>query len=1370
MRFSVRPAVSLALCGLLAATIGLVPALTVPAAAATPVSSVDFEDESTGEWVANGSPVLDYVTDGTVLSITRAADYEGIALGGVFTGGETYTFSMKARLEDGAADAGVRFVATDDSTTWDWVGNTTVTDGEWTTVTGQYTFPAGDASGWKVFIGSANADPDEPYALLIDDVTVVHEDGSGGGDPDPEPCELETVEIAAFAFDAGIEPWSGRGASVEHNAAEGDAAAGSIEVTGRTANWNGAQLDVTSLVTEGTYTVTSSVKLVDSADDGAELNMGMQTPGADNEYPWVGNRTTVTAGEWVELSGQYTVDGSTPPSVLYFESGGSLADFLVDDVTITQESSCDGGGDGPPPGTIAFSTDFENGGLDGWEFRDNGADVPAGAPTPGVELSTAYAQSPDHSAAVVNRTSQGHGIRIEVTELLETGTQYEVTASFRFADGEEPGDIWMSLQNGESTFSTLGQFSGMSNSGWVTVTGEFTMPSVADGDQAWVYFETAYDGGAAGNTSTFYVDDISAVVPEPPVVQDLTPLKDTVPFPMGVAIDSRETVGAPAELLLKHFDQITPENFMKPEAWYDADGNWAPNSSEIDALMDFAQDNDLGLYGHVLVWHSQTPDFFFQHDDGTWLDGDVPADRELLRSRMEEHIDNVAEYLSAWGEFGGDNPVVAFDVVNEVIDDSAAYADGMRRSYWYQILGETFVDDAFHFAEQAFNVDHAAPASDRPVTLFINDYNTEQSGKRGRYLGLIQRLLTRGAPIDGIGHQFHVNLSLPVSNLEQAIVDAQALGLIQAVTELDVTTGVPESEAKFIDQGYYYRDAFEIFRTYADDLYCATVWGLIDSRSWRDDNGGPLVFDDGFQAKPAYYGIVNGDGGTAPLPPRLRTANVFSGSVALDGEATASPVWERLPLLPLEGHGDFQFRWAEDHLTVFVTVADSTADASDGLEFTVGTTEYAFGRGGSGDVDGVVTETSAGYDAVVHLPLAAAAEGDTVEFDARIVDGADSYGWNTPGVTGTLTLVEELSYTEVPETEDAPVIDGDKESLWSSASSVETLKEVSGTGGAIGTFYTLWKDSTLYIYAEIADDVIDVSGSDPWIQDSVEIYVDGGNFKNGAYRYDDTQIRINAENVVSFGTGDETFQANRVDSATSPIDGGYAVEAAISLLEYGGEGTFHGIDVQVNDATAGARDAIRNWADPTGAGYQSTARWGVAQLVAGEDGKPGNGGGSSGGSNGGGNPGGGPGNGNGAPPFLNEDGVLELPNGKLVAPGSARPGQRITLGVGTQHSGMSTSTVMYSEPTLIGTGMVSPEGTLSVTIPVSTTPGEHTIAVYDTEGNVLGWAPISIVAADGGLSDTGAPGFQNHVAIALLLLLAGGAMVLSARRRGATVR
>ncbi len=91
--------------------------------------------------------------------------------------------------------------------------------------------------------------------------------------------------------------------------------------------------------------------------------------------------------------------------------------------------------------------------------------------------------------------------------------------------------------------------------------------------------------------------------------------------------------------------------------------------------MDFAQANGIRVYGHTLVWHSQTPAWFFQHDDGTPLTTS-DADKTLLRSRLHDHIFNVAQTLSdLYGPFGSaTNPLVAFDVVNEVISDGTTEA------------------------------------------------------------------------------------------------------------------------------------------------------------------------------------------------------------------------------------------------------------------------------------------------------------------------------------------------------------------------------------------------------------------------------------------------------------------------------------------------------------------------------------------------------------------------------------------------------------------------------------------------------------------------------------------------------------------------
>src|SRR4029078_6425473 len=146
------------------------------------------------------------------------------------------------------------------------------------------------------------------------------------------------------------------------------------------------------------------------------------------------------------------------------------------------------------------------------------------------------------------------------------------------------------------------------------------------------------------------------------------------------------------------------------------------------------------------------------------------------------------------------------------------------------------------------------------------------------------------------------------------------------------------------------------------------------------------------------------------------------------------------------------------------------------------------------------------------------------------------------------------SYLEVTQAAAAPVIDGTVDAGWADAGSVSTDKQVNGTGGAAADVRTLWKDQTLYVLAEVTDPIVDLTGSDPWTKDSVELYVDGGNVKNAPYRFDATQIRINADTGVSFGTGDETFQRNRLTSATARTATGYTVEAAISPVEDRGVG------------------------------------------------------------------------------------------------------------------------------------------------------------------------------------------------------------------------
>ena len=1393
------------------------------------VLASDFEAE-VAPWVGRGAATVARTTDdahageASMLVSGRTSDWHGAAtpIASLFAAGATYDISAWVKLAPGEEATTVKATVAEVPEAYTQAAPAVeVTDQEWVELTGTYT--RGEAvTGGDLYLEAAGA----TTSFLVDDVVITGRAVTDDWEPDlegfvpggavdptstPVGAARGTGDVAALTFDDG--PNGADTAELLDFLAENDVPATFCVIGSQVTAPGGADL-LRRIVSEGHTLCNHSSGWADmggytKAQVEADLKANLQIirdalgdPEAKVPYFRAPNGSwgqtipvavalgmqplavSNTINDWAtqdeaELTANLRTAMQPGRIVLVHDGGGDRAASIAATKTVVTERLADGwtftlpqgGADGTG---VELSFDFEDGTLQGWAPRATEDGAATVAVVEGGHDSA-------HAAQVSDRVHQGQGMQYDVTGLLAAGTTYEFEAWVRFAG--TPGDMTLSARTetgGTSNYGNLVSITGVTEE-WTRVAGRFSLPAYETAAE--VYFETAWDSGNPGNTSTFLVDDITFRTPPPATIEDLTPLKDTVPFPMGVAIDSRETQGDPGTLTQRHFNQITGENHMKPEAWYDAEGGFRIHP-EATALMDFAAATDTRVYGHVLVWHSQTPAWFFQDEAGQPLPAD-DAGRAVLRERLRTHIFDIAGNLAGtYGPFGSDtNPLVAWDVVNEVVSDGGENPDGLRRSEWFRILGEDFIDLAFQYADEAFNEEYAAPGTDRPVALFINDYNTEQSGKQDRYYDLVERLLDRGVPVDGVGHQFHVNLSMPVSSLEGAIVRFEDLDVIQAVTELDVTTGTPVTDAKLIDQGYYYDEAFDIFRAHADSLYSVTVWGLTDGRSWRADNGAPLLFDDGMQAKPAYFGAADQD-----LPDRVRTANVFAGEVALDEDATSVVEWQQLRLNTVGEAGGFQLRWAPDTLTV---LADVAGDA-DGLQVQVGDTSYAFGRDGAGDVDGVVGDVPGGWRAVVHVPLDGAAVGGTLPFDLRIVDGDEVTGWANAGATGTLTLVEELSYLEVAYTgADIPDVDGEIDEVWEGVRAVVTGKQVSGTNTATAEVRTMWDTNRIFILAEVTDPDVDVTGSDPWIQDSVELYVDAGNHKNGAFRPEDMQVRVSADNAVSFGTGDEATQRARVTSATSRTATGYLVEASIDLLDEGTAGSFHGLDFQVNDATGGSRIGITNWADPTGAGYQSTARWGVGMLgelldpdpeptptptvtptaspTAGPTASPTAG---------------------PTPPNPRPSARVQLGATQVRAGGSVvvrlegfEPGDRVVLALGAgmtatggRGAGVGSAAAAPAGTAQIASVTIGGTGTavLDATIPTSTTAGTYLlvasldgVVVADTTLQVLAAAPGATGSGTGsGLAVTGTG--LGLAALALLVILAGVALVV-ARHRGMTL-
>lgn len=315
-------------------------------------------------------------------------------------------------------------------------------------------------------------------------------------------------------------------------------------------------------------------------------------------------------------------------------------------------------------------------------------------------------------------------------------------------------------------------------------------------------------------------------------------------FPIGAAVNP-EVIKSHAELLVKHFNSITPENEMKPASLHISETQYSFEKADI--LVDFARENNMKVRGHTLVWHNQTPDWFFEDKAGG------PASRELLLKRMKEHIHTVTSRYKG--------SVYCWDVVNEAIEDSSSLY--LRKSKWLQMVGEDYIERAFEYTHE----------SDPEALLFYNDYNEFEIEKSEKIFQLVKSLKDKNIPIHGIGMQGHWSIYGPsIEEIKRAIEKYAVLGLKLQITELDVS--LYESNYKGTElkaplsellskQEVYYGKIFELFREYKDVISGVTFWGAADDVSWlnyfpsRGRKNWPLLFNDEHMPKPAFYSVIN---------------------------------------------------------------------------------------------------------------------------------------------------------------------------------------------------------------------------------------------------------------------------------------------------------------------------------------------------------------------------------------------------------------------------------------------------------------------------------------------------------------------------------
>jgi endo-1,4-beta-xylanase len=246
-------------------------------------------------------------------------------------------------------------------------------------------------------------------------------------------------------------------------------------------------------------------------------------------------------------------------------------------------------------------------------------------------------------------------------------------------------------------------------------------------------------------------------------LQNVTPLKEAFKgkFLIGTAVGTHVLRGqdpATEALISRHYDSFTAENAMKPDAMQPREGQF--NFADADRLVEIAQQSGATVVGHTLVWHAQTPRWFFEGPDGQ------PASRELALTRLRNHIKTVV------GRYKG--RIKQWDVVNEAINDGPGV---LRSSPWLKAIGEDYIAEAFRAAHEA----------DPDAILVYNDYNIELGYKRPKALELLKKLIEQKVPIHAVGIQSHWRMdNPPLAETEESIKQYSALGLKVMITELDI--------------------------------------------------------------------------------------------------------------------------------------------------------------------------------------------------------------------------------------------------------------------------------------------------------------------------------------------------------------------------------------------------------------------------------------------------------------------------------------------------------------------------------------------------------------------------------------------------------
>lgn len=412
-------------------------------------------------------------------------------------------------------------------------------------------------------------------------------------------------------------------------------------------------------------------------------------------------------------------------------------------------------------------------------------------------------------------------------------------------------------------------------------------------------------GQGEGVMGTYYVTGVRLYIAEAKATKVETDIPDLCEamkadlndddFIVGLAIAGNDindvnTMG----LVYKHANATTLGNELKPDAMFGYSNGSVPGKHTIEyqgepldvPKLDFSRaekmlnviyewnrnnpEHMIKVRGHVLVWHSQTPEWWFYED----YDKTKPlASPELMNRRLEWYIQTMAEHFTGPdSKYNG--MFYGWDVVNEAISDGrGTYRNDAENSMWWKVYqSNEFIINAFKYANKYM---------DPSVDLYYNDYGDSSWQKSRGIVKLLEDVkAAEGTRIDGFGMQAHYGTSgdPQISDFKLcAKAYAKVVDKIM-LTEWDLSTstydGTKESKNnEYKKQAIRYNsfyDAIKLLRSEGVNICGITWWGVTDPGSWlqtQQNVGGasgkgkqlPLLFDGDYKAKLAFWVFADQD-------------------------------------------------------------------------------------------------------------------------------------------------------------------------------------------------------------------------------------------------------------------------------------------------------------------------------------------------------------------------------------------------------------------------------------------------------------------------------------------------------------------------------